>query len=104
MSDAWKKFDLTDRVVVVTGGSRGLGREMVLAMADVGADVVIASRKVESCRALADEVRRATGRRALPVGCHVGSWSDVERLPGGAEAEFGKGGGPVQKPGMLPIV
>jgi NAD(P)-dependent dehydrogenase (short-subunit alcohol dehydrogenase family) len=41
-------FDLTDRVAVVTGGSRGLGREMVLGLARAGADVVIASRKLDA--------------------------------------------------------
>ena len=42
-------FDLSGKVAVVTGGSRGLGREMVLAFAAAGADVVIASRKAEAC-------------------------------------------------------
>ena len=71
-------FDLTGKVALVTGGSRGLGREMVLAFARAGADVVIASRKLDGCEALADEVqaddraqgparrlpRRATGTRS----------------------------------------
>ena len=59
-------FELTGRVAVVTGGSRGLGREMVLAFAEHGADVVIASRKLANCEAVAEEVR-AMGRRALPM-------------------------------------
>jgi NAD(P)-dependent dehydrogenase (short-subunit alcohol dehydrogenase family) len=58
-------FDLTGRVAVVTGGSRGLGREMVLAFAEHGADVVIASRKLDACRGARPDVR-ALGRRALP--------------------------------------
>ncbi|MGH3208173.1 MAG: SDR family NAD(P)-dependent oxidoreductase, partial [Trebonia sp.] len=49
-------FDLTGKVALVTGGSRGLGREMVLAFAAAGADVVIASRKLDNCQALAEEV------------------------------------------------
>lgn len=103
MTEALKKFDLTDRVAVVTGGSRGLGREMVLAMAEAGADVVIVSRKLGNCESLADEVRRTTGRRALPVGCHVGVWSDVERLTEAAYAEFGKVDVLVNNAGMSPV-
>src|SRR4051794_32515973 len=64
-------FDLTGQVALVTGGSRGLGLQMVLAFADAGADVVIASRKLDACRAAAEKVQ-ARGRRALPIACHVG--------------------------------
>ena len=61
-------FDLSGKIALVTGGSRGLGREMVLAFAERGADVVIASRKIETCEAVAEEVR-AMGRRAMePLG------------------------------------
>ena len=52
---------LAGKVALVTGGSRGLGREMVLGFARAGADVVIASRKLDSCQALASEVESATG-------------------------------------------
>ena len=47
------RFDLTGKVALVTGGSRGLGREMVLAFAEAGADVVIASRKLDTCEKVA---------------------------------------------------
>ena len=66
-------LDATGKVVVVTGGSKGLGRAMALGFAEAGADVVVASRKLEPCEAVADEMR-ALGRRALPVRCHVGDW------------------------------
>ena len=84
MYDRGRLFDLTGKVAVVTGGSRGLGRAMVLAFAHAGADVVVASRKLPSCEATADEVRRLTGRRALPVACHVGDWKQVEALAAAA--------------------
>jgi NAD(P)-dependent dehydrogenase (short-subunit alcohol dehydrogenase family) len=95
-------FDLTDRVAVVTGGSRGLGREMVLAFARHGADVVIASRKLEACEALAVEVREETGRRAQAVACHVGHWEQCEALVETAWATFGRVDVLVNNAGMSP--
>jgi NAD(P)-dependent dehydrogenase (short-subunit alcohol dehydrogenase family) len=62
-------FDFRGKVVLVTGGSRGLGLAMVRAFSTRGADVVIASRKLEGCREAANEIT-ATGRRALAVACH----------------------------------
>lgn len=96
-------FDLGGKVALVTGGSRGLGRAMVLAFAEAGADVVIASRKLASCEATADEVRKATGRRALPVACHVGHWGQVEALADRAYAEFGRVDVLVNNAGMSPL-
>jgi NAD(P)-dependent dehydrogenase (short-subunit alcohol dehydrogenase family) len=95
-------FDLTGKVAVVTGGSRGLGREMVLAFAERGADVVIASRKLANCEAVADEVR-ALGRRALPVAYHAASWDGAEELAAAAYAEFGKVDVLVNNAGMSPL-
>ncbi len=102
-SEARDLFDLTDRVAVVTGGSRGLGREMVMAFAERGADVVIASRKLENCEQLATEVTRATGRRAIPVAYHAGNWADSERLADIADDEFGKVDILVNNAGMSPL-
>lgn len=96
-------FDLTGKVALVTGGSRGLGREMVLAFAAAGADVVIASRKQEACDQVAGEVRRTTGREALPVACHVGRWDEVERLAETAYAHFGRVDVLVNNAGMSPL-
>ena len=96
-------FDLTDRVAVVTGGSRGLGREMVLGFARAGADVVNASRKVQSCQALARQVEAETGRRALAHACHVGRWQDLDRLADAAYQTFGKVDVLVNNAGMSPL-
>jgi len=95
-------FDLTGKVAVVTGGSRGLGREMVLAFASQGADVVIASRKVANCEAVAEEVR-SLGRRALAVGYHAASWTDADALAEAAYAEFGRVDVLVNNAGMSPL-
>ena len=73
-------YDLTGKVALVTGGSRGIGRAIVQRLAEAGADVVIASRKVDACEAVAEEVRSATGRRAVAVGFHAGRWDDCDRL------------------------
>ena len=103
MTDLSRLFDLSGKVALVTGGSRGLGREMVLAFAHAGADVVIASRKLASCEELAAEVRKTTGRRALPVACHVGEWGQVEALAAAAYGELGKVDVLVNNAGMSPI-
>jgi len=95
-------FELSNKIAVVTGGSRGLGREMVLAFAKAGADVVIASRKLEACQAVAKEVE-ALGRRALPVAAHVGTWSDNDMLCEAAHKEFGRVDILVNNAGMSPL-
>ncbi len=99
MTDA---FDLTGKVAVVTGGSRGLGQEMVRAFAARGADVVISSRKAEACESLAAEIREM-GREALAVGCHVGRWEECDALVDASYAHFGKVDVLVNNAGMSPL-
>jgi NAD(P)-dependent dehydrogenase (short-subunit alcohol dehydrogenase family) len=94
---------LAGKVALVTGGSRGLGREMVLGFARAGADVVIASRKLESCEELAREVESETGRQAMPYACHVGHWGQVEALAEAAYARFGRIDVLVNNAGMSPV-
>jgi NAD(P)-dependent dehydrogenase (short-subunit alcohol dehydrogenase family) len=98
-----ESFDLTGKVALVTGGSRGLGREMVLAFARAGADVVIASRKLEACEAVAAEVRDQTGRTALPYACHVGRWDELPGLVDAAYGELGTVDVLVNNAGMSPL-
>jgi NAD(P)-dependent dehydrogenase (short-subunit alcohol dehydrogenase family) len=87
---------------VVTGGSRGLGRAMVLGFAAAGADVVIASRKLEACEEVAADVE-ALGRQALAVACHVGKWDDLDGLVEAAYARFGTVDVLVNNAGMSPL-
>jgi NAD(P)-dependent dehydrogenase (short-subunit alcohol dehydrogenase family) len=95
--------DLSGKVALVTGGSRGLGREMVLTFAEHGADVIIASRKLDNCEELANEVRERFGRRALPVAANVGDWNQCDALTEAAYAEFGTVDILVNNAGMSPL-
>ncbi len=96
------RFDLTGRVAIVTGGSRGLGRAMALAFADHGADLVIASRKLENCETVADEIR-AKGRRAIAVAYHAAEWDDAQRLADAAYDAFDHVDVLVNNAGMSPL-
>lgn len=95
-------FSLEGKVALVTGGSRGLGRQMVLAFAAAGADVVITSRKAEACADVAAEVE-ALGRKALPVSCHVGRWEQIDALVDKSYDVFGKVDILVNNAGMSPL-
>jgi NAD(P)-dependent dehydrogenase (short-subunit alcohol dehydrogenase family) len=96
-------FDLTDRVVLVTGGSRGLGREMALAAARCGADVVVASRNFESCVTTAKEIEESAGRTAMPYGVHVGRWDELPGLVDAVYERFGKVDALINNAGMSPL-
>ena len=97
------RFDLTGKVALVTGGSRGIGRAVVEGFAGAGADVVIASRKLDNCREVAEHVEATTGRRALAVACHVGRWEDCDRLADEVYDHFGRCDVLVNNAGMSPL-
>jgi NAD(P)-dependent dehydrogenase (short-subunit alcohol dehydrogenase family) len=94
---------LDGKIALVTGGSRGLGREMVLAFAREGADVIIASRKLDSCEALAEEVVGRFGVRALPVACNVSDWEQCDALVERAYDAFGRVDVLVNNAGLSPL-
>ena len=96
------QVNLSNKIAVVTGGSRGPGREMVLAFAEAGADVVIASRKLDACEEVAREVEKL-GRRALPIAAHVGKWDDNDKLAEAAHKQFGRVDILVNNAGMSPL-
>ena len=89
--------------VLITGGSRGLGREMAFAAAHCGADVVIASRNMDSCVATAKEIEAETGRSAMPYQVHVGRWDQLDGLVEATYARFGKVDTLINNAGMSPL-
>lgn len=96
-------FDLSGKRALITGGSRGLGREMALAFADAGADVIISSRKEDACEAVAGEVR-ARGRRAAAMPAHAARWDAMDQLAEDAWSAFGGIDILVANAGMGPLV
>lgn len=96
-------FDLSGKIALVTGGSRGLGLQMVRAFAERGADVIIASRKLDACEEAAEEVRKL-GRRALPISANVSHWEQVEHLVERVYSEWGRVDILVNNAGMSPRV
>ncbi len=103
MSERRRAPDLTGKVALVTGGSRGIGLAIARGFAEAGADVVIVSRKLDACVAAAADIGAATGRRALGLSCHVGHWSDVGALAERVYAEFGRCDVLVNNAGMTPL-
>ena len=85
-----KQFDLTGRVAIVTGGSKGLGQAMAAGLASAGADVVIVSRHLDEATAAADEIARDFGHKAIGVQADVTSADDTEAMVERTIATFGK--------------
>lgn len=103
MTQGSGNFDLSGRVAVVTGGSRGLGLEIARAYARAGARVVVASRKGEACEKAAEEIQAQTQRECVGVACHVGRWEDCDRLADFAAERFGHVDVLVNNAGMSPL-
>ncbi|MBW2268985.1 MAG: glucose 1-dehydrogenase [Deltaproteobacteria bacterium] len=82
-------FSFQDKVVLITGGSRGLGRAMSIGFAQAGAKVVIASRKIETCEALQKEIS-AAGGDALAVAAHMGNCEDLDHLIAATYEHYGR--------------
>ena len=83
-------FDLTGKVVVVTGSSRGIGRAIAMRMAEQGARVVVSSRKMDACEAVVEEIEAAHGAgKAVAVAASISSKPDLERLIAAANERLG---------------
>lgn len=85
-----KLFDLTGKVAIVTGASKGLGQAMAAGLASAGADLVITSRHLDEAEAAAEELRRDFGHRVVAIKADATSPKDSEAMVDRAIAEFGK--------------
>lgn len=94
---------LRGRTALVTGGSRGLGREISIAFAAAGADVAVVSRKKDACERLAGELAEATGRRVTAHGAHVGDWERLPTLLDEVEESLGPVDIVVNNAGIAPV-
>jgi NAD(P)-dependent dehydrogenase (short-subunit alcohol dehydrogenase family) len=82
-------FHLDDKVAVITGSSRGIGRAIAESMASLGAKVVISSRKVEACEAVVREIA-AKGGDAVAIACNISRKNEVEALVEQSQRRFGR--------------
>src|ERR671938_322027 len=83
-------FDLSGRVALITGGTRGLGLAMAKGFAQAGAEIVVVSRKEDACKQVADALR-AEGAKAAACACHVGHWEELDALVEGVYRDLGRG-------------
>lgn len=103
MTSFHELHDLTGKVAIVTGGSRGIGRAIAQTLAEAGADVVIASRKLDACEKAAAEIRESTGTNPAAIACHVGKWADCDRLIDETIARYSRLDVLVSNAGMSPL-
>jgi NAD(P)-dependent dehydrogenase (short-subunit alcohol dehydrogenase family) len=82
-------FSLKDKVALITGASRGIGQAAAIGLAQTGADVAIASRKLPDLEKVAEEIRK-TGKKCLPVAAHIGKMEEINNLVKRVLEEFGK--------------
>lgn len=83
------QFSVDGKVALVTGGSRGIGKAVALGLAQAGADVVVASRKIEDLEKVADEIR-GLGRRSLAIAAHIARMEEIDNMVSKVMEEFGR--------------
>jgi len=100
--DIRDRFDLSGRVAVITGGTRGLGLAIARGFAQAGAEIVVVSRKADACDEVAAALR-AEGGKAVACACHVGHWDELQPLVEGVYREFGRVDVLVNNAGVSPL-
>lgn len=97
-----KHFDLSNKVILVTGGTRGLGLAMVRAFAEAGASLVVSSRKSAACADVAAAIRAEQDVPCIGIPCHVANWDACDALVEASYAEYGRVDVLVNNAGMSP--
>ena len=82
-------FDLTGRVALVTGASRGIGESIAKLLAAAGAHVIVSSRKIDDCQVVANAINEAGGS-AEALGCHIGEMDQIDACFNAIETKHGK--------------
>ncbi|AND68823.1 short-chain dehydrogenase [Dyella thiooxydans] len=82
-------FDLTGKIALVTGASRGIGAEIARLFAAQGAHVIVSSRKLEDCQTVVDGIV-AEGGKAEAIACHIGEMAQIEALYAAIDAAHGR--------------
>jgi NAD(P)-dependent dehydrogenase (short-subunit alcohol dehydrogenase family) len=83
------RFALTDKIAIVTGASRGIGKAIALGFAEAGADVAICSRNLDDLKPVAEEIEKL-GRRAFPMAADVTKKDEIENFIADTVAKFGR--------------
>ncbi|MGH8013214.1 MAG: SDR family NAD(P)-dependent oxidoreductase [Candidatus Binataceae bacterium] len=96
------EYDFSGKVVVITGGSRGIGHAMALGFAAAGANVAVASRKLDSCEAAVEEIR-ALSADGSAHSIHVGKWADCNRLADEVYTRWGRADVLINNAGLSPL-
>ena len=102
MTDVHQLFDLTGKVVIVTGSTKGIGRAMASGLSQAGATVVVSSRKQDLCDQVAAEVAAETGNPTLGLACHMGDWDAIDHLVDIVHERFGRIDVAVNNAGITP--
>jgi NAD(P)-dependent dehydrogenase (short-subunit alcohol dehydrogenase family) len=102
MRDTAELFDLTGKVVIVTGSTKGIGRAMAEGLARAGASVVVSSRKQDLCTSVAEEIQQATGAAVFGLACHVGDWDAIPGFIDAVHQRFGRIDALVNNAGINP--